>query len=215
MNTDAAAWIPLFPEEEIPYILAAICRCGSRLQKREATELENDLSDRLRLLLDRDAGLRDRPVELFREVPIYERRRTRQKQLGRSDLMFLFSTGARKPWPYFVVESKRLHVTFESGWQSLISEYVSGEQGMMCFVNQRYSKDLACGGMLGYVFDGDVAAARSSIASTIQSKRRRLKCSPGAELRKSALSNGTHEISESSHRRSNADFTIYHLLIAV
>src|ERR1035441_7926256 len=47
--------------------------------------------------------------------------------------MFLYSTGVNKPWPYFGIESKRLHVSFPSGWQSLISEYVTGHQGMMCF----------------------------------------------------------------------------------
>ena len=62
--------------------------------------------------------------------------------------MFLFSTGSRKPWPYFVIESKRLHVSFASGWQSLVPEYVAGNQGMMCFINERYARDLESGGML-------------------------------------------------------------------
>jgi len=121
-----------------------------------ATELENGLSDRLRDLLDRDSRLRARPVELFREVPLYDRRRARQKQLGRTDFMFIFSTGVKKPWPYFAIESKRLHVTFKSGWQSLVSAYVTGGQGMMCFIKGRYASGLRSGGMLAYVFDGDV-----------------------------------------------------------
>src|SRR5581483_2996213 len=108
----AAEWIPLFPEEEVPFILAAVLRSGARLRKRRGTELENDLSDRLRDFLDRDSGLRGRPVELLREVPLYDRKRSRQKQLGRTDLMFIYSTGTTKPWPYFVIETKRLHVTF-------------------------------------------------------------------------------------------------------
>jgi len=74
----------LIPEDEVPLILSAILRCGARLRKLHGTELENDLSDRLRNLLDRDSGLRACPVELFREVPLYDRKRARQKQLGRS-----------------------------------------------------------------------------------------------------------------------------------
>ena len=108
MRPDANQWIPLFPEEEVPFILAAVLRSGARLKKLHGTELENDLTDRLRDQLDRDRGLRARPVELFREVPLYDRKRARQKQLGRTDLTFLYSTGVRKPWPYFVIESKRL-----------------------------------------------------------------------------------------------------------
>ena len=173
MRHDAAEWVPLFPEGEVPHILAAILRSGVRLKKLHAAELENGLSDRLRDLLDRDSGLRDRPIELFREVPLYDRKRMRQKQLGRSDLMFLYSTGTRKPWPYFVIESKRLHVTFPSGWRSLVSDYVTGHQGMMCFLEERYARDLESGGMLGYVFDGDIEAARSSVAVSIESNHRR------------------------------------------
>jgi hypothetical protein len=107
MRQDAAEWVPLFPEEEVPFILAAVLRSGARLKKFHGAELENDLSDRLRDLLDRDSGLRVCPVELFREVPLYDRKRARQRQLGRSDLMFIYSTGIRKPWPYFVIFGAR------------------------------------------------------------------------------------------------------------
>src|SRR5258707_12282965 len=103
MRHDAAEWVPLFPEGEVPFILAAVLRSGSRLKKLHGAELENDLSDRLRDLLDRDSGLRDRPIELFREVPLYDRKRARQQQLGRPDLMFLYSTGTTKPWPDLVI----------------------------------------------------------------------------------------------------------------
>jgi hypothetical protein len=153
MSHGATEWVPLFPEGEVKFILAAVLRSGARLTKLHGTEIENRLSDRLRDLLDRDSGLRARPIELFREVPLYDRKRARQKQLGRTDLMFLYSTGARKPWPYFVIESKRLHVTFQSGWRSLVSDYVTGRQGMMCFIEERYARGLDGGGMLGYVFD--------------------------------------------------------------
>ncbi|MGA2593432.1 MAG: hypothetical protein ABSH32_26245 [Bryobacteraceae bacterium] len=155
MRHDAAEWVPLFPEGEVPFILAAVLRSGARLKKLHAAEHENDLSDRLRALLDRDSGLRARPIELFREVPLYDRKRMRQKQLGRSDLMFLYSTGIRKPWPSFVIEAKWLHVTFGSGFKSLVSDYVTGHQGMMCFIEERYARGLESGGMLGYVFDGE------------------------------------------------------------
>jgi len=177
MRHDAAEWVPLFPEEEVPFILAAVLRSGVRLKKLHGAELENEVSDRLRDLLDRDSGLRARPVELFREVPLYDRKRARQKQLGRSDLMFLYSTGIEKPWPYFAIESKRLHVTFPSGWKSLVSDYVTGHQGMMCFIEGRYAHGLESGGMLGYVFDGKLEDARSSVAACIGSNDRQLRCS--------------------------------------
>ena len=215
MSHDAAEWVPLFPEEEVPFILAAVLRSGVRLKKLHGAELENDLSDRLRDLLDRDSGLRVRPIELFREVPLYDRKRARQKQLGRSDLMFLYSTGIRKPWPYFVIESKRLHVTFPSGWKSLVSDYVTGRQGMMCFIEERYARDLDSAGMLGYVFDGEIERARSSVAGSIESNNGQLQCSRKPRFGPSSVLKDDFRVSESSHSLSNRSFRIYHLFLAV
>ncbi|MGA2725360.1 MAG: hypothetical protein ABSG79_23495 [Bryobacteraceae bacterium] len=215
MRHDAAKWVPLFPEGEVPFILAAILRSGVRLKKLHGTELENDLSDRLRNLLDRDSGLRVRPIELFREVPLYDRKRVRQRQLGRPDLMFLYSTGREKPWPSFVIESKRLHVTFASGWKSLVSDYVTGRQGMMCFIEDRYARGLESGAMLGYVFDGQIARARSSIAESIGSNHGQLKCSRSPGFRPSSVLKDDLRVSESSHSLSFREFKIYHLVLAV
>lgn len=215
MTSDASQWVPLFPEEEVPYILAAVLRSGARLKKLKGTELENDLNDRLRDLLDRDPGFRVRPVEIFREVPRYDRKRARQKQLGRTDLIFLYSTGAMKPWPYFVIEAKRLHVSFPSGWQSLVPEYVTGHQGMMCFIVGRYARDLASGGMLGYVFDGELEKAKSSVSASIEASHEKLQCCPVPRLGPSSVLLGDSKVSESTHSLSHGIFTIYHLFLAV
>lgn len=48
MRHNAAQWVPLFPEEEVPRILEAVLLCSAELRKRHATEYENKLSDRLR-----------------------------------------------------------------------------------------------------------------------------------------------------------------------
>lgn len=215
MSHHASEWIPLFPKEEVPFILAAVLRSGAQLKKRHSTELENDLSDRLRDFLDRDSGLRGRPVEIFREVPLYDRRRSRQKQLGRTDLMFIYSTGIAKPWPYFVVETKRIHVNFQSGWKSLISEYVTGHQGMMCFIGGRYSNGLASGGMLAFVFDGEIEKARTSVASSIEANHKHLRCKPRLRFGPSRVLQDESGISESLHSLPQGTFMIYHLFLAV
>jgi hypothetical protein len=213
---EAIEWVPLFPTEQIPFILAAVLRCASGLRKERATELENSISDRLRDLLDQDPELRGRPVELFREVPLYDRQHARKKPLGRSDVMFLFSTGGQKPWPYFVIESKRLRVTFPSGRKKgLVSEYVTGNQGMMCFIEQRYGQGLASGGMLGYVFDGDIEKARISVAGSIEATRERLRTAPPFKLVLSSVLPGDSRVSETIHALAHGAFIIYHLFVAV
>jgi len=213
---EAAEWVPLFfPEGETTCILAAVLRCTMGLRKEHPNEAENDISDRLRDLLDQDPQLKSRSVELFREVPLYDRRYARKRQLGRTDIMFLFSTGTRKPWPYFVIEAKRLHVKFPSGWKSLVSEYVTGDQGMMCFIAQRYARDLASGGMLGYVFDGDVEKARVSVGDAILKNHDELKCVEPFELAPSTIVPGDSRVSKTIHRLTHGDFTIYHLFVPI
>lgn len=215
MTFDASQWVPLFPEEEIPFILLAVLQSGARLRKSDASEWENDLSDRLRDKLDQNPILRARPVELSREIPIYDRRRARQNQLGRTDLEFKYSTGVRKPWPYFAIEAKRLHVTLPSGKKSLVSEYVTGDEGMMCFIEGRYAKGLASGGMLGYVFDRDVEKARSRIGASIEANHKQLRCCVMPRFGPSSVLKGDSMVSESAHSRPQGAFTIYHLFLAV
>ena len=212
---EASEWIPLFPAEEIPFILDAVLRCSVTLRKKHANEYENKISNRLRKLLIRDADLRQRPVELDRETPLYDDESDEENPIGRPDFLFRYSTGARKPWPYFAIEAKRLHVTFPSGWNSCVSEYVIGDQGMMCFVEQRYGRGLDCGGMLGYVYDGDLEKARISVSALIESNRKQLKTVPPYKLMLSSVLPGDSRVSQTIHALAHGEFIIYHLFIAV
>jgi hypothetical protein len=207
-------WAPLFPEDEIPRILRIVERCASRLKKLHPLEIENDLSDRLRDLIDQDAEFRrEVDAELQREVPIYDRKRPKKRQLGRGDIKFLHGTGKTKPYPYFLIEAKRLHVTFPSGWDSLVRDYVTGSQGMMCFIEERYSRDLAAGAMLGYVFDGQVQKARDAVHDSLVKKQTKL-CSVSPHGLSPAGTYGS-TAEKSSHSIKGRVFIIYHLLTAV
>lgn len=215
MRHEAAEWVPLFPTEEIPHILAAVLRCSAALRKEHATEQENRISGRLRRLLIRDPSLRERPIHLDPEAYVYDDSTDEENALGRLDFRFLYSTEKRHPWPYFAIEAKRLHVAFPSGWDSCVSEYVTANQGMMCFIEQRYAKDLVSGGMLGYVFDGGVEKARASVGSAVKKHADKLKCMPPFDMAISAIVPGESRISETVHRLSHGDFTIYHLFVSV
>jgi len=215
LGDEATKWIPLFPAEEIPFILAAVLRCSVILRKKHATEYENKISNRLRKLLIRDPDLRQRPIELDRETLLYDDDSDEENPIGRPDFRFRYSTGIRKPWPYFAIEAKRLHVTFPSGWKSCVSEYITGDQGMMCFIEQRYGRGLDSGGMLGYVFDGNVEAARISIGASIEASREKLKTVRPFKLVLSSVLPGDSYVSETIHALEHRDFTIYHLFVAV
>jgi hypothetical protein len=224
-------WRQPFPESEIPFILAGTLRCMATLKKTDPCERENDITIRLwkKLLTDRE--LNTRPTHLDTEA--WELNEAdKDGRIGRSDLRFLLLAPI-KPTPFFAIEAKRLHVTFpKSGRSSLVPEYVTShtskpveeEQGMMCFVSGRYSRGLRAGAMLGYVFDGEVEAARTSIATAIQTHAKKLKLVPSTRLTDSTILPGNSGISESLHDLADetcvADlvrelFTIYHLLVAL
>lgn len=214
MTSPAASFIPLFPEEEIPFILQAVLRCGKLVWKKTPREREDPITDRLRALLDRDSVMRSRPVEIQREVSIYDRKKFKVKQLGRTDIVFLFSTGVNKPWPYYTIECKRLYVTrLDARVDSLIAEYVTSHQGMRCFVDQRYATDLGHGAMLGYVFDGEVAKARDQVAQSIRKHHVALKAQREGEMLPSGLQ--IEDVHETRHLIGGKDFVIHHLFIAV
>lgn len=216
MRHKATEWVRVFEAEEIPIILGAVLRCSAALRKTSMTEHENRISDRLRARLIRDAKLRERPIMVDREVAVYDD--NQEEPTGRLDFRFLWTREAMHPQPYFVIEAKRLHVKFASRMDPCVSKYVTdrqGRQGMMCFIDQRYARGLASGGMLGYVFDGDVDRARVSVAVAIKKHGDKLKCVPPFALVASAIVPGDSRVSETTHHLPHGDFTIYHLFVPV
>jgi len=214
VKREATQWAQFFPPDgEIPFILTAVLRCSSALRKKHATEHENKISNRLRKLLVQDVHLRRRPILVDREACVYDD--DQEEPIGRLDFRFLFTRETMYPWPYFAIEAKRLHVTFPSGWDSLVPEYVTGHQGMMCFIEQRYAQGLASSGMLGYVFDGDIEKARTSVAASIEANREKLKTAPPFKLVPSSVLPGDSRVTETIHGLAHGDFIIYHLFVAV
>lgn len=212
---DIYKWLPLFPAEEIPKILRIVHRCAGRLRKREPLEMENRLSERLWVYVTQDVEYRDE-LDAYLEPPegtLFAIEGGEPTQLGRIDLRFLHGTGKRKPYPYFAIEAKRLHVGFPSGWKSLVDEYVTGHQGMMCFITGRYACGLRAGCMLGYVFDAGTDKARGAIGRAIQKHAVKLKTNSSAGL---SRTNGVAEpVHESQHDLAQGKFTIYHIFADV
>lgn len=216
MSQDAEAWVPLFLEDEVPFILALVLRCSGSLRKKHDSEREDKLSNRLRWLIRRDAAFRQSGMKVDREVPVFDDDSDSEEPIGRIDFRFLSAQRQTDADWHFVIEAKRLHVTFnKSGWQSLISKYVTGHQGMMCFIDRRYARDLTEGAMLGYVFDGEIEKARDAVAASIVANPATLKCAAPPRLVPSCVLTGLSGISETSHALPQGLFTIYHLFVAV
>lgn len=216
MNQDAKAWIPLFPEQETPFILTLLLRCSGGLRKKHDQEREDKLSNRLRWLIRRDAAFRQSGMVVDREVPVFDDDSDSEEPIGRIDFRFLSATRQCDADWHFVIEAKRLHVTFKkTGWKSLVAEYVTGQQGMMCFIERRYARDLTQGAMLAYVFDGEVEKARISVSESIAASSAKLKCTVALRLVTSEVKLDIPDIRETAHTLPQGLFTIYHLFVAV
>ena len=66
---------------------------------------------------------------------------------------------------YLAYECKRLNVVREDGKRSLAREYVM--DGLSRFITRQYAENLPVGCMLGYVVDGDLKSAASSVRAKI------------------------------------------------
>lgn len=210
MDLSAEHGIPLFPTEEIHRILDTVLLHAGTLRKAHEMEWEDALSDRLFKLLRRDKLFRAAPFVPVREHQIFDVS-NKEGHSGRIDINFMYPPGDET---YFAIEAKRLHVTFSSGWQSLVSEYVTGEQGMMCFITGKYSGTQQAAAMLGYVFDGDVIKAKAGIGVSIHKNAERLKLVPPLQLYTSSILPG-RSVAETRHNLEARRFTIYHLLVSV
>jgi len=216
MSPDAKAWIPLYPEDEVPFILAMVLRCSGSLRKKHDKEREDKLSNRLRWLIRRDAAFRLSGMVVDREVPVFDDDSDSEQPIGRIDFRFLSARRQTDADWHFVIEAKRLHVTFKkAGWQSLVAEYVTGHQGMMCFIDRRYARDLKVGAMLGYVFDGEIETARDAVETSIAANPIKLRCAAPFRLVPSQIVAGLSGISQTSHALPQGLFTIHHLFVAV
>lgn len=221
MSTDQS-WTGLFPDDSIPVILRIVQRCAVNLKKRAPCESENSLSDRLYHRILRDREYRLVPAQLMRETSVYrddgpvEEDLEPQKPgpIGRVDFVFLNGTGLKTPYPEFVIEAKRLHVTFpRAGWRSLVKEYTTGKQGMMCFVSGRYAPSQRAGAMLGYVFDGDLATAAAAISASVEEDR--IKLCLKAASRYQATTLPDIQAHETLHALDERELRLFHLLADV
>ena len=84
---------------------------------------------------------------------------------GKIDMALLLDQERER---YLAYECKRLNVVRNGKMSSLATPYVL--EGMLRFITEQYAADLPVGCMLGYVLDGNVNAARTTVRAAINSK---------------------------------------------
>ena len=93
------------------------------------------------------------------------------KVTGRTDLRF-YPPNHERQTLFFTVECKRLNVSRPSGFKTLAPDYIS--DGIMRFVEGKYSSNVQEGGMIGYVMDGKIQHAVGSVENEIRTQESRV-----------------------------------------
>ena len=130
-------------------------------------------------------------------------------EVSRTDLRFL-PPGIKHTRRAFVLESKRLNIPSGSN----ASAY-TGDEGMMRFVIRKYSPNHNCGGMVGYVMDGKVSKAHTTVVTSIRKCRQKLKMLPDGDFTACRHTPNHPHTGETRHRRDADEFVIYHLFLGV
>ncbi len=151
-----------FDDDYLVEILEATAVAWSRMNQPGTSEIEDRITFRLAGRLANDPHFAELPYDI---VPQCWLLGLDGERLGRLDLRFKHRHSQRD---YFAFESKRLHVTYPGGRFSTEYLIYAGDNGMMAFINEQYSKGFLAGGMLGYVMDGKANGAWSGLEKRIE-----------------------------------------------
>jgi len=201
----------LFPEELIPEILELVITSWETFEKPARFDHEVTISKAFKEWIRAQKNLReDLPFQIFRELPISN---TQTEEDGRIDIFFAYMGTSREDI-YFAFECKRLRIPYPSGLVTNSSDYV-GNQGMMCFVTGKYSRNVANAGMIGYVMDGKANLAITSVRGLINKKRDALRLAGNTGLDFSSIIPNRQNARETTHILSDKQLKIHHLFLAV
>ena len=202
---EASLWGDLFPDDLIPDILQLVVDTWQTFSKPSPSDHEVPISRRFCEDLRREKAKRGLPLRISPETS--ETDPLSGKEIGRIDIQFAHGHNERV---YFAFECKRLRI---NGATPNTHAYV-GPDGMMCFIDGKYAKNLDSGGMIGYVMDGDVPKAIAAVSKAIVNKSVKLSLKAGTGMTPSNyVPNGP--VTETYHIISAKQFTIYHLFLGI
>jgi hypothetical protein len=205
----AAEFVNLFPTEDIPRIVQNVQNCCNSLARISLYETENNISKRLYRQICQLPEYRRGPI-----VPLWESWTVNLTELdaeitGRADILFL--CGGLET--YFLIEAKRLYVTYPSGkTEALVTDYIN--DGMMRYVTSQYASKMTEGAMLGYVCNGTVPVAKYALSAEVDKQAVKLRLAENGAWQESALAVAP-PVDETCHKLDNRDFTMYHILTKV
>ena len=161
-----AAWAARLKSLDVCFlerVVAVWPRCLARLAVLPDRPGEDAITINLVDRLKRDSGIlrRFHWIE-YQYEPFGHTSEGTAHSKGRIDVAVFLNQDRDR---YLAYECKRLNELRDDGRRSLAGEYVT--EGLSRFVAEQYSENLPVGCMLGYVLDGDVPYAESSVREKI------------------------------------------------
>jgi len=208
MLADSPATRTWFVDDFVPEVIDSVLRTWKSFRRTPALRLEQRITN---LFSDALEQAYERQGKRWFLVPDMKRTDPKTgKEIARHDIRFFHRdiSGQRL---YFVFECKRLNV--KSKRDRIIPNSSGYVAGMTRFVNGKYSAGHPCGGMIGYVMDGNVLSAVAAITGRITKRRGTLRMTPGADYSPSQLMPKQKQNGETKHHRSDGEFIIYHLML--
>lgn len=205
----ATDFVNLFPSEDIPRIIQNIQTSIGTLSRTFPGEKENDLTKRLYKDLCRNPEYRRGPIVPLWESWLVNLTGSDAEITGRADILFL--CGGLET--YFLVEAKRLFVTYPAGSKkNLVTDYIN--DGMMRYVTGQYASKMTEGAMLGYVCDSTIPTAKKTLSAEVAKEAVKLRLSKTGAWQTSSLA-VTPPVDETRHDLDDRSFTMYHILAKV
>lgn len=204
---DPSGWQGTFPDGLVPKILDLILEAWGCFPQPSNEELEPRITRRFRHhLIKAKKGTR-LPFRISREACIDDAQTG--EELGRIDIEFScgYDEGV-----YFAVECKKLNIYRKGRRYSQARGYIM--DGLMRFVDGRYAGGLDKGAMLGYVMDGRVDQALTSVNALVRSNWVMLQMAQQTGLLPSSLLPANASVRETAHHLGGRHLTIHHVFAA-
>lgn len=205
---DTSQWADTFPESLIPDVLQLILEGWDAIRPVQSDAREEPITRRLRESIRRAKNHRKLPFTVWPEAS--ETDLSTGKEIGRIDLLFLH--GHRED-VYLSFECKRLYYDDgRGGFPANVSKY-TGNDGMMCFVTEKYSRGLPHGGMIGYILNQSLENAREMIEKSMGVNSNPLCLQTDPPFTACVYFPNDPRVLESSHRINHRTMVLYHVLL--
>lgn len=194
----------------IPDILELVLSAWSQMPSPAPDTHENPITKDLCRLMVLNKKVPELPFRIsYQSVELFP---LDGADTGEMDIAF-YPAGSSREDIYFCLECKRLHVTKNGTFSTLATEYVT--QGMMRFINGKYSMTINHGGMLGYVLNGDTAQAIANVSGAIQTRHADLGMAAPGNIHSSSARPSDTNARETHHARPHHSglFQVHHLFV--